>query len=34
MNLCKKILHFDGITFSFLAREVTPPKTKICNVSQ
>lgn len=34
LSWCKKILRFDGVTFYFLAREVTLPKTKICNVSQ
>jgi len=33
LNWCKKIVHFNGVTFSFPAREVTCPKTKICNVS-
>lgn len=30
----KTVPHFDGVTFSFLARQVTLPKAKICNVSQ
>lgn len=33
-ELCKKIVHFDGVIVSFPVREVTLPKAKICNASQ